>query len=30
LDRYLPFLRRIEQWIELKRFERWIARQRTR
>ena len=28
LDRYLPFLRRIEQWIELKRFERWLARQR--
>jgi short-subunit dehydrogenase len=23
LDRYLPFLRRVEQWIELKRFERW-------
>jgi uncharacterized protein len=29
LDRYLPFLRRIEQWIELKRFEGWMARQRT-
>jgi short-subunit dehydrogenase len=28
-DRYLPFLRRIEQWIELKRFESWMARQRT-
>jgi short-subunit dehydrogenase len=27
MDRYLPFLRRIEQWIELKRFERWMARQ---
>jgi short-subunit dehydrogenase len=29
LDRYLPFLRRIEQWIELKRYERWIARQKV-
>ncbi len=29
LDRFLPFLRRIEQWIELKRFERWMARQKT-
>jgi short-subunit dehydrogenase len=28
LDRYLPFLRRIEQWIELKRFERWATRQK--
>ena len=27
MDRYLPFLRRIEQWIEMKRFERWMARQ---
>jgi len=26
LDRALPFLRRIEQWIELKRFQRWQTR----
>jgi uncharacterized protein len=27
LDRLLPFLRSIEQWIELQRFKRWLARQ---
>ena len=24
-DRYLPFVRRIEQWIEKRRFQRWLA-----
>lgn len=28
-DRFLPFVRRIEQWIEQRRFRRWLAHQRN-